>query len=411
MACDASTDPALGPASREWEGTRREWARGWRRILFPGVFLLYLGPAVSGIQKHASGLGAFAGYLILVAYCACYLYALPSSWGGYRRRFWLLYGAMVVLTVLELPFAHEDGLVMAVFVAVLTVGGFRRYAFPVLAALTLAAMFLPPAIPSWHTGIDTDAGFSIPMVSLAMFGFFSIVRANRALSEARAEIARLAAENERSRIARDLHDLLGHSLTSITLKAGLAHRLAIRDPARAAQEIADVEELARTSLTDVRAAVGGYREVTLAGELASGREVLRAAGIAADLPPATEVVDPANQELFGWVVREGLTNTVRHARASRCTVAVGPNWVEIVDDGRGGGADAGNGLAGLRERVAAAGGTVRAESRLPNGWRLRVDVPAVAVAAAAVADPAPADAPKPSGPAPAGGPPGRAVTA
>ena len=147
-----------------------------------------------------------------------------------------------------------------------------------------------------------------------------------------------------------------------------------------------MEELARKSLTDVRAAVGGYRDVTLAGELATGREVLRAAGIAAELPPATDAVRPENQELFGWVVREGLTNTVRHSRASRCTITVGPDWIEIADDGRGGPAPAGNGLSGLRERVEAAGGTVRVEAgpAAGGGWRLRVDVPpAQSVAATA----------------------------
>ncbi|HEX3621458.1 MAG TPA: sensor histidine kinase [Acidimicrobiales bacterium] len=380
MATNRPWERGPGPASTEWDRNRQQWARGWRRYLFPGVFLLYLGQAVAGISKHSSGLAAAAGYAVLVAYCVCYLVALPASWGGDRRRFWTMYGAMVALTTAELFVAHEDALVMVVFIAVLTLGGFRRYAVPVIGAFTVVALFLPPLVPSWHTGIDTNAGFSVPMVALAMYGFFSIVRANRALSEARAEIARLAAENERSRIARDLHDLLGHSLTSITLKAGLARRLAERDPDRAAEEIADVEELARKSLTDVRAAVGGYREVTLAGELATSREVLRASGITAELPPATDVVDPANQELFGWVVREGVTNTVRHSRATRCTVTFGPDWIELVDDGRGGaggGADAGHGLSGLRERVAAAGGTVRVGTGAAGGWRLRVDVPAV----------------------------------
>jgi two-component system, NarL family, sensor histidine kinase DesK len=377
MAMNPAWDPARGPAA-EWEDTRRHWAHGWRRFLFPGVFLLYLAQTAAGVDEHSSGATAVAGYLILLAFCLCYLWALPANWAGQRARFWTLYTAMVALTAMELPFAHQDAFTMAVFIAVLTVGGLKRFALPAVGALALTAMFLPTAVPSWHAGVDADAGFSVLMVSLAMFGFFTIVKANRALSEARAEIARLAAENERSRIARDLHDLLGHSLTSITLKAGLAHRLAGRDPVRAAEEIADVEELARKSLTDVRAAVGGYREVTLAGELATGRQVLRAAGIAADLPPATDLVRPANQELFGWVVREGLTNTVRHARATRCTVTVGPDWVEIVDDGRGGGADAGNGLSGLRERVAAAGGTVHAGAGGPAGWRLRVDVPAPA---------------------------------
>ncbi len=98
-------------------------------------------------------------------------------------------------------------------------------------------------------------------------------------------MARLAAEGERSRIARDLHDLLGHSLTTITIKAGLARRLSATDPERAAAEIGEVEDIARRSLADVRAAVAGYREVSLAGELATGRELLRAAGIEADAAP------------------------------------------------------------------------------------------------------------------------------
>jgi two-component system sensor histidine kinase DesK len=208
------------------------------------------------------------------------------------------------------------------------------------------------------------------------------MRGNRALSEARSELARLAAENERSRIARDLHDLLGHSLTTITVKAGLARRLGETDPARALQEIAEVESLARRSLADVRAAVANYREVTLAGELATGRELLRAAGIVADLPGAVEVVDPAYQELFGWVLREGLTNVVRHAHASVCVVRISRSSVEILDDGVGSTACSGSGLAGLQERVGAAGGVVEAGPNLPRGWRLRVELRAEAPALA-----------------------------
>ena len=127
-----------------------------------------------------------------------------------------------------------------------------------------------------------------------------------------------------------------------------------------------------------RAAVSGYREVTLSGELASARQVLRAAGVDAMLPGAVDVVDTDLQELFGWVVREGVTNVVRHARATSCTITFGPNWIEITDDGRSGLGSvpgAGNGLVGLRERVTAVGGTVEVGG-CPQGWRLRVDVPA-----------------------------------
>jgi two-component system sensor histidine kinase DesK len=152
-------------------------------------------------------------------------------------------------------------------------------------------------------------------------------------------------------------------------------------------QIAEVEELSRRALADVRAAVSGYRDVTLVSELARGRELLRAAGIAADLPRAADVVDPANQELFGWAVREGLTNVLRHSRASSCAVRLSPSSMEITDDGIGAAAPAGNGLRGLRERVAAAGGTLDARPLRPRGWQLRVRVPAPATRPPADATP------------------------
>jgi two-component system sensor histidine kinase DesK len=267
---------------------------------------------------------------------------------------------------------------MCVFIVVVTVARLGGRSVPVVVTFTLMALLVPVAVPSWHDGIKTainnGTAISIPMVGLAMFGFFQVVRGNRALAEARSELARLAAENERARIARDLHDLLGHSLTTITVKAALAHRLGPSDPARALQEIGEVEALARRSLADVRAAVANYRDVTLAGELASGKELLRAAGVAADLPTAVEVVDARHQELFGWVLREGLTNVVRHAHASTCAVRLSPSSVEIVDDGVGGSPLANGGLAGLRQRASAVGALVDAGPVQPRGWRLRVSI-------------------------------------
>jgi two-component system sensor histidine kinase DesK len=264
-----------------------------------------------------------------------------------------------------------------------------RRALPIIGGLVAMTAFLPPLIPSWHAGVDTEAGFTVALVALAMYGFFEIIRSNRLLSEAQAEVSRLATESERTRIARDLHDLLGHSLTTITVKAGLARRLADIDPARAAAEIGEVEDLARRSLADVRATVAGYREVTLTGELASGRELLRAAGISATLPGSTDGVRSDLHELFGWVVREGLTNVVRHSRATTCTIMLTDDSVEIVDDGIGGPTSGGHGLGGLRERVATAGGTVEAGPADGRGWRLRVQVPAPASGATASPVPEP----------------------
>lgn len=172
----------------------------------------------------------------------------------------------------------------------------------------MASLLVPVAISSWHDGLATAVDnaplFAIPVVAIVAFAIMQVLDGNRALAQARAQVATLAAENERFRIARDLHDLLGHSLTTITVKAGLATRLREADPARALQEMSDVEALARRSLADVRAAVANYRDVTLTTDLAIGRELLRAAGITADLPGAVEVVDSTHQELFGWVRRD-----------------------------------------------------------------------------------------------------------
>jgi two-component system, NarL family, sensor histidine kinase DesK len=240
--------------------------------------------------------------------------------------------------------------------------------------MTLLSLVVPAAVPAWHEGVatslDNGTAIAVPLVGLAMFGFFNVMRGNRALAQARSQLARLAAESERSRIARDLHDLLGHSLTTITVKAELARHLGSHDVDAALREIAEVEELSRRALAEVRAAVTSYREVTLAGELASGRELLRAAGIAADLPHAAEVADPDAQELFGWVLREGLTNVARHSHARTCTVRISGSSVEIADDGVGGEPKGGAGLTGLRERVEAAGGTLEAGPLRPRGWRL-----------------------------------------
>jgi two-component system sensor histidine kinase DesK len=375
MSMTEPCEPGGGGGFQPWSLARRDPAARWRRIIFPGIWLIYLGQTAGGISKYSTRWALAAGFVALAAFCVCYLIALPFMWAGQRQRFWAVYAAALALVAIETAFAHQDAFVMLTFVAVLTVGALGARSVPLLALFIVVAVAVPPAVHSWHAGLDFTPLITITLVGLAMYGFFGLIRSNQELAKARSEVARLAAENERTRIARDLHDLLGHSLTTITVKAGLARRLAERHDERATAEIAEVEELSRRSLADVRAAVAGHRDVTLAGELATAREVLRAAGIVAELPGSVEVVDPSLSELFGWVLREGVTNVVRHARAAHCVVRVDRNWIEITDNGRGGLAGAGNGLTGLRERVEAAGGTVQVGAAPYGGWRLRVDVP------------------------------------
>jgi two-component system sensor histidine kinase DesK len=364
------------PSQAEWVADQRRWAQGWRRVVFPAIFLAWLIEVATAIPQYSKGVGLVTGYVVLAAFCVCYVITVPASWQGHERRSLGLVVLLAALFVAELPFAHADAFIMGAFVSVVAVIKYGERALPVAVVLTALAIFLPAAVPSWHdtiaTSLDNGTALAIPLVALSMFGFRQVILGNRALADARAELARLAAENERTRIARDLHDLLGHSLTTITVKAELASQLALNDVDAAVREIGEVAALGRRALSDVRAAVSNYHEVTLAGELATGRELLCAAGIAAELPPAADVTDGATQELFGWVLREGLTNVVRHSHASACRVTISSLSVEIADDGVGTTGSAGNGLTGLTERVAAAGGILEAGPTQPRGWRLAV---------------------------------------
>ncbi len=162
----------------------------------------------------------------------------------------------------------------------------------------------------------------------------------------------------------------------MTMKTELAGRLVRVAPDRAEAEIAEVERLARDALADVRAAVAGYREANLAVELAWARAALDAAGIEAVLPGAVDDVPGERRQLFGWAVREGVTNVVRHSGARRCAVRLSPDAVEIVDDGRGPGPGSpdpsGHGLAGLRERATQAGAVLTVAHAPEGGFVLRV---------------------------------------
>ena len=195
----------------------------------------------------------------------------------------------------------------------------------------------------------------------------------RVIVQSQEEIRRLAATAERERIARDLHDLLGHTLTLITVKAELAARLAERDVTAAAPEIRELERISRDALRQVREAVGGYRNSGLVGELANARVALAAANVTLTTEVAPEGCPATHDHLFSLVLREAITNIVRHARARHCSVrltyAVRGVALTIEDDGRGGSFREGNGLRGMRERLAAVDGSLDIKSG-PHGTRI-----------------------------------------
>ena len=230
------------------------------------------------------------------------------------------------------------------------------------------------------------AVFLVAVVSFMTMSWIRTIVTGRKLHEAQDEIARLAASDERLRIARDLHDLLGQKLSFVALKSELARHLVASAPDRAEAEIAEVESTVRATLQEVREAVAGYRKPELSHELRGAQEILTAAGIQlvnrCDLRLVGRL-SAGHSEALAWAVREGVTNVIRHSRAKTCAIDLredsGAIVVEILDDGNGSEAAAtqakGSGLHGLRERFSALGGTCEAQRRARGGFVLTAAIP------------------------------------
>jgi two-component system, NarL family, sensor histidine kinase DesK len=225
--------------------------------------------------------------------------------------------------------------------------------------------------------------FWIPAAAFSIFiGAMNIHVAQRKIANAKLnlaydEIERLAKVAERERIARDLHDLLGHTLSLIVLKSELAGKLLDLDPARARQEIRELEQVSRNALSEVRQAVRGYRAGNLPSEMVRARATLETAGVAVECKADRVTLPTAHETVMTLALREGVTNVVRHAKATRCEIRVrvadGRCAMEIVDNGCGGSDREGNGLRGMRERAEALGGTV--VRRNDDGSKLAVSLP------------------------------------
>ena len=305
---------------------------------------------------------------------------------------------LLVGRLIQAPAAQRISAILLLFLLTLPqflVLGTSAYTLWIFVAVTGGALLIPVAamvlgvtLGVAMLAVDLVAGdplnwsLALTLVALTAFmvGFASNLRLNTELRRTREQLAVAAVAAERERIGRDLHDILGHSLTAIAVKAGLARRLVDRDPQAAAVEIADVERLARDALKDVRATASGYREVSLATEVAVAGAVLRAAGIVATLPRTVEDVEPEAREVFGYVVREAVTNVVRHSGAQTCGITLNQRSIEVADDGTGidvtRSDQPGAGLRNLADRLTAMGGTFEAGPRSGSGFVVRASVPA-----------------------------------
>lgn len=363
-------------------------------VLFAGIWLVYLiEPIVAAWQVRESAAGV-VGLVSTLGFAGVYMWHFIASrafaWGdtkgertvaeGAALRY-LRYALLVSLAVVSTLAVGQKGTTTWVFVAVAGLWTFGfAWGFGVALVIAVVYELLAYHVDGWSR--DSGVSLAIALAVLAVGGGMLASRRQLDLSAARRENARLAVQEERNRMARDLHDILGHSLTVITVKAELAGRLVEVDPRRARAEIDSVESLAREALADVRGAVEGFREISLAGELVQAREALSAAGIEARLPRAVEGLPADVRELYAWTVREGITNVIRHSGARRCTVSIADGRLTIRDDGFGSRASdgSGNGLRGLHERAAAAGAVLQT-TRSPSGFEIAVifhDVPAPA---------------------------------
>ena len=404
--------PPLAAAPDDAAGEAR-LAR-YRRVIIVVLILVALGSLAIGAPSD-HGIPAGDRWFLLVGSVAfvavVYAFGLRSA-PTLRPAPWAAITAILGLAISLFVVGGMNWLAVLA-VAAGTCGRFGRTPRPAVAASAACAMAGYYVAVTGHSGYGAAFAAIVIGPLTAFFGYSSGRRADAVsvLRRTRADLARAAVAEERLRIARDLHDLLGHSLSLITLKAELAGRVIGTDPGRAAAEITELESVARQSLSDVRAAVAGYRQPDLAGELVSARQLLESAGIASRISALdTADLSPEVDAALAWAVREGTTNVVRHSLASRVVIRLTAGRAgavaEITDNGppaagdvgplsrvtaasppgRGGAAhdcaavaarpaSGGSGLAGLAERVRGLGGELAAGTAEPHGFRLRVVVP------------------------------------
>jgi two-component system sensor histidine kinase DesK len=381
----AAVEPARSPASSPFGNRRRALiiSRLWIAVWL--LFLLY--PISDIVSNHYPVWKTAFLSVWLVVFVVLYLRtmwsALPYPRGTDRAAWWgLALLAAITLPIVVTLGGNWVGGVIYISVAAGTVLP------PRLATATALSLGALEVLLVYHAGLSVldnwdlyllTAGLGVMMVFWRRM--FTLVSD---LHEAREEVARLAVSDERLRIARDLHDVLGHSLSVITLKAQVARRTMDSDPTGAREAIADVENVSRDSLRELREMVAGYREQSLVGELRGAAEVLAAAGIDLEVQQTAEHIPKATDGALAWAVRDGVSNVLRHSHAKRCRITISEAndgvRFEMFDDGVGANGTgespgSGHGLRGLRERMAKLGGTLDAGAVPGGGFRIAASVP------------------------------------
>ena len=342
---------------------------GW----LPYVWLIYCGyflfaPALGRPTVRDWVLTGVGFLVFLVLYFAGY-------WLKGRRVLWAA-GGILLLGVLYIPFNPGAGSFFIYAAAFLGFAGKPRFAM-----ICLGVLLVILGLEVWLLDIRAYAWVPAAIFSVVIGGVnihqAEVSRANARLRLSQEEVERLAKTAERERIARDLHDVLGHTLSVITLKSELAGKLVERDPERAGREIREVERISREALREVRTAIAGYRSEGLQAELARAGLALESSGVKLEYFAQPVEPGPARETVLALALKEAVTNVIRHSGARTCRISLqeenGEVVLEIRDDGRGGSAPFGIGLSSMRERVEGLGG--RMERRGEEGTVLIVALP------------------------------------
>ena len=345
--------------TQEDRDTQGPWERfGWIMGAIWLVFLMF--PLSSALTADASWLLRSFAVAAILGFAAVYVYGFirigrTESSAQVNRLGWRCLALLVSLAGATALVIGLDALGMVVFIIAFAMCSLRLAAALGVGVAGIAIAVLVPLA----MGVLEETWFLLPIIVLVGVATALVTVLDQRGTEHQEMAKEMALVAERERVARDVHDVLGHSLTVVTVKAELAQRLVDADPERAKAELGQIQSLTREALAEIRATVAGLRVARMGDELTSAGAALADAGVSAQLPADASVVDPRHRIVLAWVLREAATNVVRHSGASRCAVDIGPSRLSVTDDGRGcSGRPEGNGLRGVRERVTAAGGAL-----------------------------------------------------
>jgi two-component system sensor histidine kinase DesK len=349
------------------------------------VGLTFLIGPVSDLADASESPARIAGISVaLAAFVVLYFTLLPPPKWLLRQGEWAIRAGLLLLAVTAaLPLVLGAPRSFAgLFVFVVAASGILLSSVEAGAVTAITAAAVGIGLATTGSDGSTLAAYTLTVVAVGtiMITLGAMVRANRELRVAREELARAAVSEERLRIARDLHDLLGHTLSLIALKSQLAAKLVETDAPRARVELEDVQKITREALAEVREAVHTYRLRSFAEAIEGARTTLAAAGIDCRVDSTSDELPTEVESVLAWAVREASTNVVRHSRARVCAItlvrgAAGVS-LQVDDDGSGAGGSAiGSGLAGLAERARRLHGTLEAGAGPEGGFRLRLTLP------------------------------------